>query len=81
MPSTSETNRSSYLYLGLAGETGSGRVSFQVPIGRVHGLPDPIQIGMSIRPVGCFVGLRLANRGDHGTQGHCHHPALTAISH
>jgi hypothetical protein len=26
MPSTSESNRPSYLYLGLAGETGHGRV-------------------------------------------------------
>jgi hypothetical protein len=26
MPNSSENNRSSYLYLGLAGETGHGRV-------------------------------------------------------
>ena len=56
---------------GAKGENGAlrGGVREQVPIGRVHGLPDSIEIGLAVRGPGAAIaslGERAAGKRDNG---------------
>ena len=51
---------------------GLRRVALQIPVGRVHGLPDAVQIRLAVGGSGRFVGLILrVRRCEHGCRGNC----------
>ena len=52
--------------------TGLRRMALQVPVGRVHGLPDAVQIRLAVGGSRRFVGLVLRVRWrEHGRRGKC----------